>query len=106
MILEICQKHDLTCYAFDVTKECFLKNVSKNRNYSAFVFYAVNNHCYQITDQDAVQALVKSALDIETKIKTSVLEDDYESNNIFRYTDASGNTFENPVVKNIPIDNL
>jgi hypothetical protein len=106
MILAICQKYDLTCYAFDVTKECFLKNISKNRNYAAFVFYAVNNHCYQVTDHDAVQSLVKSAAEIETKLQTSVLQDEYENNDIFRYLDASGNAHENQILENIPIDQL
>jgi hypothetical protein len=106
MLFEICKKFDLTCYSFDVTRKCFLKNISTNRNYPAFVFYAINNHCYQVTDQQAVQSLVKSALEIETKLQTSVLKDDYEIHDIFTYTDKSGVIHENQILENIPINQL
>ena len=54
MILEICQTFDLTCYEFDVSRKWVFKNISKNKNYAEFVFYAVNNHFYQVTDHDAL----------------------------------------------------
>ena len=69
MLNYICKKLNISCYAFDITKNCFLKYITKNRNYDAFVYYCVNEHLYFISDKSEVLKLTASARDIETKIK-------------------------------------
>ena len=87
-------------YAFDITKQCFLKTISNDRNYPAFVFYAVSNHCYHITNSNVVKSLVEQAKDIEHKIKLNcVVEEIIENNTI--------NNFKNMEIKiHIPIHEL
>lgn len=78
----VCKKKDISHYAFDVTKKCFLKYVSKNRNYQALVYYAINNHMYHVKNPETALSLIKSAVDIETKINSIYFEQE-ESTNIF-----------------------
>ena len=72
MLNYICEKLKITCYAFDITNKCFLKAITKNRNYEALVYYCVNNHMYIISDKSDVLKLTAQARDIETKIKSSI----------------------------------
>ena len=44
----ICDKYDIAHYAFDVNKNCFIKNISKHRQHKALVYFAVNDHMYLI----------------------------------------------------------
>jgi hypothetical protein len=97
MLNYICKKLNISCYAFDITKNCFLKHITKNRNYDALVYYCVNEHFYFISDKKEVLKLTASARDIETKIKSSIIEDDIKKENI--YTDAT-------IYENISIDKL
>ena len=87
-------------YAFDITKQCFLKTISNDRNYPAFVFYAVSNHCYHITNSNVVKSLVEQAKDIEHKIKSNcVIEEIIEKDTINKF-----NTMEIKI--DVPIDEL
>ena len=43
-LLSICKKLNISCYGFDVTKKCFIKNVAPSRNYPVLVYYSVNQH--------------------------------------------------------------
>lgn len=82
-LYHVCKKKDISLYAFDITKKCFLKYVSKNRNYKALVYYAINNHMYLVNNEIA-QSLIKTAVDIETKINSIYFDDEYEeAENIF-----------------------
>ncbi len=47
-VCSICEKYDIAHYAFDVKKNCFIKNISKSRNHKAMVYFAVNNHMYHM----------------------------------------------------------
>jgi hypothetical protein len=33
-------------YAYDINNESFLKNVSKNENHKALIYYSIYNHMY------------------------------------------------------------
>ena len=69
MLRKICELEDISHYCFDVTRKCFSKYVSKNRNFKALIYYCINNHMYWIADQAAANSLIKKARDVETKIK-------------------------------------
>lgn len=90
-LLYVCKKKDISIYAFDVTKKCFIKYVSKNRNYKALVYYAINNHMYLVNDEIG-QSLIKSSIDIETKINSIFFdEDNEETKNIFNELEIKEN---------------
>ena len=93
----VCKQKDISHYSFDVSKKCFLKYVSKSRNYKALVYYAINNHMYHIKNQEIAYSLIKSAVDIETKINSIYFEED-EKTNIF--------TTGLEIKENIKIDEL
>ena len=84
MINEICQKLNISHYAFDITKKCFLKHASENRNYPALVYYAVNNHMYYISNNSVVLSMIRSSQSTATFIKSIVLDEEYETKNIYK----------------------
>jgi hypothetical protein len=53
----ICEKYDISHYVFDISKKCFIKNISKNKNHKALIYFAVNNHMYLILE-NAVRKLI------------------------------------------------
>ena len=65
MLYKICVMLDISHYAFDITKQCFLKHLSKNQNYPALVYYCVNNHMYWISDKEKASSLIARARDVE-----------------------------------------
>ena len=76
MLKKICEHENISHYCFDITRKCFSKHVSKNRNYPALVYYCVNNHMYWISDKDQAYRLIQQARDTETKIKSHCIEED------------------------------
>jgi len=76
MLYEICEILDISHYSYDITNKCFLKFVSKNRNYPALVYYCVNSHMYHVENKDAAFKLIMSAKSIEHKIKSNLLDED------------------------------
>jgi len=96
MLCNICRELDISHYAYDASRKCFLKFISKNKNYPALVYYNVNSHMYWISDKNAVESLVKQAREIETKVKSICLEEETKTN---LYEDKE-------IFENIPIDKL
>jgi hypothetical protein len=82
-LTEICKELNISMYAYDFTNNCFLKHVTKNRNYPALVYYAVNGHMYLIGDRKVAMSLIKRAVNKETKINSIVFENTYEVKNRF-----------------------
>ena len=83
-VSSICEKYDIAHYAFDVKKNCFIKHISRNNNYKALVYFAVNNHMYLILD-DAVRKSLIERTKVKESFNTSLLEHEEakEENNIF-----------------------
>ena len=78
MIRLWCEKFDISVYGFDLMKQCFVKYVSKARNYPALVFYSSNGHMYLVNDAEKALSLVRSAIDVEHKINSKLF---YEKEN-------------------------
>jgi hypothetical protein len=79
----ICIKKDISHYAVDLNRKCFLKHVSINQNYPALVYFAVNEHMYHITNKEEVKSLIASAVAQGCTIN-SICFDQYEKKNIFQ----------------------
>ena len=98
-LLEIFKEEDISMYAYDITNNCFLKTISHSRHYPALVFYAVNGHMYWISNKEKAESLIKRARDRDTKIKSVVFEEEYES--------KAKNPFDGKVFhKDVPIADL
>jgi len=74
----ICTTLNISCYSFDITQKCFMKFVAPCRNYDALVYYCVNNHMYWISDQKAALCLTRRAREVEHKIKSVALPEEFE----------------------------
>ena len=76
MLKQICERLDISHYCFDITRKCFSKSISKNRNYPALIYYCINNHMYWISNRDEANSLVQQAKDAETKIKSHCIQEE------------------------------
>jgi len=74
--LKICKRLDISHYAFDITRKCFLKYASKTRNFEQLVYYAINKHMYWVSDKNASLSLIRNSQDINTKFKSICLTDE------------------------------
>jgi hypothetical protein len=100
MLYEICKILNISVYSYDITSKCFLKYVSKNRNYPALVYYCVNAHMYWIENKEVALKLIRSAQSVEHKIKSYCLDDEelpYTVTNIYE---------TKKIVENIDINDI
>ena len=81
-LLQFCKDNDISLYGFDVQRKCFVKHISKNRNEKALVYFCINEHMYNVIDNDLIKSLVETAKGIETNIHSILIEND-ERKNIF-----------------------
>ena len=92
----ICEKYNISHYAYDVVNKCFLKHVTTHRNYPVLCYYAVNNHQYLIKDTKKIKSLVEKAKDQKSiTFFTSILQKK-EIENIYLHE----------LLENIPITEL
>ena len=54
----VCKDYDISQYALDISKKCFLKYVRKNINYKPSCYFAINNHMYLITNPACINHIV------------------------------------------------
>jgi len=99
MLTEICKILNISTYAYDITKQCFLKYIAPHRNFPAFVYYAVNDHCYHITNKDDVKSLVEKAKDVDNKIKSNCIKEDEQKKEVNKFKDLT-------IYEDITIDKL
>jgi len=100
MLKQICQREDISHYCFDITRKCFSKSISKNRNYPALIYYCINNHMYWISNKDEANSLVQQAKDTETKIKSHCIQEDEQAKkNIYTEEDRQ-------IIEDIAISDL
>ncbi len=100
MLKNICMREDISHYCFDITRNCFSKHISKNRNFPALIYYCINNHMYWISNRQVANTLVQQAKDTETKIKSQCIkEDETKKKNIY-------NEEGREILENIEINDL
>ncbi len=65
-------------------KNCFTKHISRNSNYKALVYFAVNNHMYLILDSAVRKSLIERTK-LKENFNTSLLvhEEAKEENHIY-----------------------
>ena len=89
----ICEMLDLSHYAYDVTNNCFLKHISKSRNYEALCYFCINEHMYLIKDAALKKSMVEHAKDKSNNvnIKSCIFDVEYEAKNIYSELEINEN---------------
>ena len=101
MLKQICEREDISHYCFDLTRKCFSKSISKNRNYPALIYYCINNHMYWISNRNEANSLVQQAKDAETKIKSHCIQEEERKKKVNIYTDEDRQIYEDIAVSDL-----
>ena len=75
----------ISYYCLNIVNKIFDKYISNNRNYDALCYYAVNIHMYLIDNKENANSIIKQSRDIEYKINSEMIEQQYEETNIYIY---------------------
>ena len=105
-IQKFCKRYDISHYALNLDKECFLKYVSSNKNYPALIYYSIGNHMYPVVDQATRKSLTEIAKGDTTKLDHTLIalerskkQEETKAEEINRFTELGS-------VEDIPIDKL
>jgi hypothetical protein len=80
----ICEKYDIGHYCYDVTNNCVMKHISKNRNYETLCYFCINDHMYLIKDPKMKKTMSEHAKDrSENVVKSTMFENTFDTKKIF-----------------------
>ena len=102
-ILDFCQKHNISMYAFDINNKCFLKHITKKRHYPALFYYAVNGHIYLIKNEKRCKELMEKAKEHDCENFNSSVVETIQSNvfDKFKYYDENTREIKYKIEQNI-----
>ena len=75
-----CEYYDISHYCYDVSNQCVIKNISKNRNNESLCYFCINEHMYLINDNKIKKSLSEKAKDkAESLLKSSLFENNFKA---------------------------
>lgn len=100
-IQHICQKFDLSHYGFDVSKNCFIKNISKSHNYEGLYYFAINEHMYLVKDSTLKKSMMEQAKDkaSDKNIKSVMFDLKFKSKNMYSELELNENVPLNKITE-------
>ena len=96
-----CEYYDISQYCYDVSNQCVIKNISKNRNNESLCYFCINEHMYLINDSKIKKLLSEKAKDkAESLLKSSLFENNFKAKtNMYDELDIVENVNLNDIQK-------